>query len=51
LIAHLKAAGKNFEYHIEKDAPGGHSWDRIDTTFARKARVRMYDFLKKHLGQ
>ncbi|MCL1909200.1 MAG: S9 family peptidase [Holophagaceae bacterium] len=51
LIIHLKAAGKNFESHIEKDAPGGHSWDRIDTTFARKARVRMYDFLKKHLGQ
>jgi len=51
LITHLKAAGKTFEYHIEKDAPGGHSWDRIDTTFARKARQRMYDFLKAHLGK
>jgi len=51
LMAHLKAAGKTFESHIEKDAPGGHSWDRIDTTFARKARLRMYDFLKKHLGK
>ena len=51
LITHLKAAGKSFESHIEKDAPGGHSWDRIDTTFARKARLRMYDFLKKHLGK
>lgn len=50
LITHLKAAGKTFESHIEKDAPGGHSWDRIDTTFARKARLRMYDFLAKHLG-
>ena len=50
LITHLKAAGKAFESHIEKDAPGGHSWDRIDTTFARKARLRMYEFLAKHLG-
>lgn len=51
LLTHLKAAGKPFESHIEKDAPGGHSWDRIDTTLARKARLRMYDFLKKHLGR
>jgi dipeptidyl aminopeptidase/acylaminoacyl peptidase len=51
LIAHLKAAGKSFESHIEKDAPGGHSWDRIDTTFARRARQRMYEFLEKHLGK
>ena len=51
LITHLKAAGKSFESQIEKDAPGGHSWDRIDTTFARKARVRMYEFLAKHLGK
>jgi dipeptidyl aminopeptidase/acylaminoacyl peptidase len=49
LIVHLKAAGKKFESHIENDAPGGHSWDRIDTAFARKARQRMYDFLEKHL--
>lgn len=49
LIVHLKAAGKTFEHHIEQDAPGGHSWDRIDTTFARNARRRMYDFLAKHL--
>jgi dipeptidyl aminopeptidase/acylaminoacyl peptidase len=49
LITHLKAAGKTFEHHIEKDAPGGHSWDRIDTTFARDARKTMYDFLAKYL--
>jgi len=49
LIVHLKAAGKPFEHHIEKDAPGGHAWDRIDTTFARDARKAMYDFLAKHL--
>jgi dipeptidyl aminopeptidase/acylaminoacyl peptidase len=51
LIIHLKAAGKKFESHIEKDAPGGHSWDRIDTTLARKARLRMYAFLEKHIGK
>jgi dipeptidyl aminopeptidase/acylaminoacyl peptidase len=49
LIIHLKAAGKKFEHHIETDAPGGHEWDTIDTTFARTARLRMYDFLKRHL--
>jgi dipeptidyl aminopeptidase/acylaminoacyl peptidase len=49
LITHLKAAGKNFEYKIYADAPGGHSFDRIDTTFARGARKDMYAFLAKHL--
>lgn len=49
LITHLKAAGKTFEHRIEQDAPGGHAWDRIDTTFARKAREAMYTFLARHL--
>jgi dipeptidyl aminopeptidase/acylaminoacyl peptidase len=49
LITHLKAEGKAFESKIEHDAPGGHSWDRIDTTYARKARKAMYDFLARHL--
>ena len=51
LITHLKAAGKNFEYKIYKDAPGGHSFDRIDTTFARNTRKEMYAFLEKYLKQ
>jgi len=51
LITHLKAAGKAFESKIEQDAPGGHGWDRIDTTYARKARKAMYAFLEKHLGR
>ena len=51
LITHLKAAGKNFEYKIYKDAPGGHSFDRIDTTFARNTRKEMHTFLEKHLKQ
>jgi dipeptidyl aminopeptidase/acylaminoacyl peptidase len=49
LITHLKAAGKTFEYKIHKNAPGGHSFERIDTTFARNARKDMYAFLAKHL--
>ena len=51
LLVHLKAEGKSFESKIEADAPGGHSWDRIDTSYARKARKAMYAFLAKHLGQ
>jgi dipeptidyl aminopeptidase/acylaminoacyl peptidase len=49
LIVHLKAAGKSFEHRIYTDAPGGHSFERIDTTFARKAREDLYAFLAKHL--
>ena len=51
LLTHLKAAGKTFEARIETDAPGGHSWDRIDTTYARKARQAMFAFLARHLGR
>lgn len=51
LVTHLKAAGKSFEHRIEQDAPGGHGWDRIDTSYARRARKAMYAFLAKHLGK
>ncbi|HVR97778.1 MAG TPA: alpha/beta fold hydrolase [Thermoanaerobaculia bacterium] len=49
LIVHLKAAGKSFEHKIYDDAPGGHSFDRIDTTYARNARKDLYAFLDQHL--
>ncbi len=49
LIVHLKAAGKSFEHKIYDDAPGGHSFERIDTTFAHEARKDLYKFLAKHL--
>jgi len=49
LVVHLKAAGKTFEHKIYTDAPGGHSFDRLDTTFARKKRKDLYAFLDKHL--
>jgi len=49
LIVHLKAAGKSFEHKVYEDAPGGHSFERIDTTFAHDVRKDMYAFLDKHL--
>jgi dipeptidyl aminopeptidase/acylaminoacyl peptidase len=49
LIQALKVAGKCFEYKIYSDAPGGHSFNRIDTPFARASREEIYAFLAKHL--
>lgn len=49
LVVHLKAANKKFEYKIYDDAPGGHSFERIDTTFAHNVRADLYAFLAKHL--
>ena len=49
LIQALKAAGKKFEYEIYQDAPGGHSFDRIDTQLAKKIRLKVYDFLAQYL--
>jgi len=49
LIQALKAAGKDFQYKIYQDAPGGHSFNRIDTALARESRREIYDFLGQHL--
>ncbi|WP_243300577.1 alpha/beta hydrolase family protein [Geothrix oryzisoli] len=49
LINALKAAGKTFDYKIYQDAPGGHSFNRIDTTLAQESRREIYAFLEKHL--
>jgi dipeptidyl aminopeptidase/acylaminoacyl peptidase len=49
LIAQLKAAGKSFEYRVYEDAPGGHSFNRMDTAFARESRGEIWEFLAKHL--
>ena len=49
LIEALKAAGKKFEYEIFKDAPGGHSFDRIDTKLAKEIRMKIYKFLAQYL--
>lgn len=49
LVQALKAAGKRFEYKIWEDAPGGHSFDRMDTRSAREARRQIWAFLARHL--
>lgn len=49
LLTALKAAGKTFESKIYRDAPGGHSFNRIDTTVAQESRKEIYAFLEKHL--
>jgi dipeptidyl aminopeptidase/acylaminoacyl peptidase len=49
LIRALKAAGKKFEYEIFKDAPGGHSFDRIDIRAAKEIRLKIYRFLGGYL--
>jgi dipeptidyl aminopeptidase/acylaminoacyl peptidase len=49
LIQALKEAGKQFEYKVYQDAPGGHSMDRLDTPLAREGRREIYAFLAKYL--
>ena len=49
LIQALKAEGKKFEYEIFKEAPGGHSFDRIDTKLAKEIRLKIYKFLAGYL--
>ncbi len=49
LIAALKAAGKEFEYKVYEDAPGGHSFNRMDYPLARESRAEVYRFLARHL--
>jgi dipeptidyl aminopeptidase/acylaminoacyl peptidase len=50
LIKALKAAGKDFEHKVYKDAPGGHEFNRIDTKLAKESRAEMHRFLAKHLS-
>jgi dipeptidyl aminopeptidase/acylaminoacyl peptidase len=49
LVRALKAAGKKFEYEVFKDAPGGHSFDRIDIKAAKEIRLKIYRFIGNHL--
>ncbi len=49
LIQKLKSANKIFEYEIFQEAPGGHSFDRIDTKMAKQIRMKIYKFLAKYL--
>jgi dipeptidyl aminopeptidase/acylaminoacyl peptidase len=49
LIAALKSEGKQFEYKIYQDAPGGHLFNRLDTKLARESRAEIYAFLSRFL--
>lgn len=50
LIKALKAAGKQFEYKIYENAPGGHVFNRIDTRLAQESRAEIYRFLARYLN-
>jgi dipeptidyl aminopeptidase/acylaminoacyl peptidase len=50
LIKALKAADRKFEHKIYEDAPGGHTFNRLDTKLAKDSRAEMYRFLAKHLS-
>lgn len=49
LIKALKAEGKEFEYKIYEEIPGGHSFNRMDTKIAREIRLEIYEFLYPYL--
>jgi len=49
LIRALKAEGKKFEYKIYQDAPGGHSFNRLDTKLAKESRAEIWRFLAQYL--
>ena len=50
LIKALKAEGKEFEYEIYQEVPGGHSFDRLDSKQASEIRLKIYTFLARHLN-
>ncbi len=50
LIKSLKAEGKDFEYEVYEDIPGGHTFDRIDTKKAQEVRLKIYKFLGSYLN-
>jgi dipeptidyl aminopeptidase/acylaminoacyl peptidase len=50
LIKALKAEGKKFEYKVYENAPGGHSFNRLDTAAARESRREIYRFLARYLS-
>ena len=49
LIKSLQAANKEFRFKIYEDAPGGHSFNRLDTPLARESRAEIYEFLAQYL--
>lgn len=50
LIKALKASGKQFEYKVYQNAPGGHAFNRLDTRLAKESRAEIYRFLARYLN-
>lgn len=46
----LDAHGKEFTLEFHDSAPGAHKFERIETTFAKASRERLYDYLAEHLS-
>jgi dipeptidyl aminopeptidase/acylaminoacyl peptidase len=49
LISALKKAGKEFNYHVYTNAPGGHHFNRLDTPAAIESREEVWRFLARYL--
>jgi dipeptidyl aminopeptidase/acylaminoacyl peptidase len=49
LIQALKSEGKEFEYKVYQDEPGGHSFNRMDSPLAHESREEIYAFLARKL--
>ena len=45
----LTFEGKKFEYKVYDNAPGGHYFNRMDSTLALQSRHEIYQFLAKYL--
>lgn len=49
LIEALKAEGKQFQYRIYTNAPGGHLFNRLDTEVGEQSRREIWRFLAEYL--
>lgn len=49
LIDALKKAGKDFQYRVYTNAPGGHLFNRLDTPIAAQSRREIWEFLSSRL--
>ncbi len=49
LIKSLKASGKDFEYKIYDNEPGGHVFNRMDNRLSRESRKEIWAFLARYL--
>jgi len=50
LIKALQDAGKEFQYDVYDNLPGGHGFDRTDTRLAKEIRLKTYKFMAAWLN-